>query len=122
LKLQTIALLLAVEKRGGHSLYEKDWAEYRKIRNSAFWIWVLGVPAIFVLIFPVSLILPKLTFILMTVLAISWMAGFLYYALRFQTFSCPQCGEMFSSKGFYNLSFLARKCVHCGLKKFSTQP
>ncbi|HTX75996.1 MAG TPA: hypothetical protein VMD29_07315 [Terracidiphilus sp.] len=33
-------------------------------------------------------------------------------------FRCPRCGRLFAIASWYNLSIFARKCVHCGLRKF----
>jgi len=37
---------------------------------------------------------------------------------RFDDFRCPRCGKHFFHVG-WSRNFFARKCVHCGLKKYS---
>lgn len=111
-------ILNAVE---AERLYEEDWTEYRRIRNLTFSIWLLGLPVIFGLSWLCSLIFPKIALFVFAPLGISWFAICAYNGFRLQLFRCPRCGEWFSATWWYNLSILARKCVHCGLPKFSNQ-
>jgi uncharacterized metal-binding protein (TIGR02443 family) len=37
--------------------------------------------------------------------------------VRYQVGRCPRCGKWFSGAWWYNNSYFARKCVHCGLEK-----
>src|SRR5262252_8677343 len=53
------------------------------------------------------------------VVALTWMGAFVVTGIRLPFWPCPRCGERFSTKGVYNKSFLARKCVHCGLPKYA---
>jgi hypothetical protein len=48
-----------------------------------------------------------------------WVLGFAFVAVWSQSFRCPRCGEYFCRTWWYNKSFLAGKCVHCGLKKYA---
>ena len=50
--------------------------------------------------------------------AFVWMFLFLLTAIRVNIWPCPGCGEWFSATWWYNLGFLARRCVHCGLPKY----
>jgi hypothetical protein len=108
-------------------VYEKDWAQYRKLRNLVFVVALGGMPVTLGLASLCAYLLTKTHWVVdpglfMLAPGICWMGASLYYGLRVQLFTCPRCGEWFSGTWWYNLSFLARKCVHCGLKKFSTQP
>ena|ERR1043165_3012480 len=107
-------------------MYEEQWAEYRRIWNLAFGLWLGGIPAIGGLMWLFSLLFADTRLLSVAVyffyaLGIGWMGGWIYYALRTQLFRCPRCGNWFSATWWYNLSFLARKCVHCGLGKYSTE-
>lgn len=103
------------------NLYEEDWAEYRRIRNFTALVYLLGLPTFAVLSWLGSLIFPKMVLYVMTPLGIGWFVVSVYNGFRLQLLRCPRCGEWFSATWWYNLSVLARKCVHCGLPKFSTQ-
>jgi hypothetical protein len=100
-------------------MYEEDWAEYRRVRNRFWALWLLYVPVVAGLTWLSSLLLDSFLAFGMG-LAICWMVVWVYYGFRLNGFRCPRCGEWFSAKWWYNRSFFARSCVHCGLKKFST--
>lgn len=101
-------------------MYEEDWAEYRSVRNRFWALWVLFIPVGGGLAWLAMLVFGyhEIIFVLPIGYAVVW----LYYGGRLQLFRCPRCGEWFSATWWYNLSFLARNCVHCRLKKFSTEP
>jgi hypothetical protein len=50
---------------------------------------------------------------------LGWMVFFLIAGVRYNRFRCPRCDKPFSQKGLSNLSYFARKCRHCGLRKLS---
>ena len=96
--------------------YERDWQKYKRIRNQ-FWLIFAGyVPVGFVVAF-VSLRLFH-TFVPGFAFAIAWIASFLVAGLRVSMWRCPRCGKWFSATWWYNLGFLAKRCVHCGLRKY----
>jgi hypothetical protein len=101
-------------------MYEEDWAEYRKVRNRFWGLWLLYVPVVGGLTWLSSLIFAGFIAFGMG-LAICWMIVWAYYSYQLSTFHCPRCGEWFAAKWWYNKGFLARSCVHCGLQKFSTK-
>jgi hypothetical protein len=53
------------------------------------------------------------------VAAIAWMVAYMVIGFRIQLWPCPRCGKRFSAKWWYNKWLFARKCVHCGLPKYS---
>jgi len=100
--------------------YEDDWREYKRIRNTFFIIFAAYVPVCF----SIGVLSSRLfrTFVPAFVAAFIWMALFLMSGIRVNLWRCPNCGEWFSGTGWYNLGFLARRCVHCGLQKYSSTP
>ena len=98
--------------------YEQNWNEYRRLRNTFFLVFLGGVP-VFLL---VSFVSEKLlhTTAPASVLAVVWFVLFIIYGIRLQLWRCPRCGKWFASTWWCNKSFLARRCVHCGLPKFET--
>ena len=97
--------------------YAKGWAKYRRIKSS--------VASVF-LVFPFLYVVGKIdrllgvNFEILGAAALSaWFVFFIVSLIRYELFRCPRCGGWFSGTWWYNLSFLARKCVHCGLPKFS---
>lgn len=101
-------------------MYEDDWAEYRKVRNRFWGLWLLYVPVVGGLTWLSSFIFAGFSALGMG-LAICWIIVWSYYGFQLSLFHCPRCGEWFSARWWYNKAFLARSCVHCGLKKFSTE-
>jgi hypothetical protein len=94
--------------------YEEQWRRYRRLRRLSLLVLLpfCGVP-----FFPHgdgSLSLPVLFPIMM-------LSGFVgvgaWFLLNY--FRCPRCGRLFAITWWYSVSIFARKCVHCGLRKFS---
>jgi|SRR5580658_6916637 hypothetical protein len=96
--------------------YEENWREYKRIRNTFLLVFITYVPVCFA----VGVASMKLlgTFAPGFVVAGLWMILFLFNGVRLNTWRCPRCGECFSGTWWYNLGFLARRCVHCGLTKY----
>jgi hypothetical protein len=96
--------------------YEEDWREYKRIRNTFLLVFVTYVPVCFC----IGVLSVKLfgTFTPGFVAAGLWMILFLFNGMRLNTWRCPRCEKWFSGTWWYNLGFLARRCVHCGLPKY----
>jgi hypothetical protein len=99
--------------------YDNDWKEYRSYRNAVFWVWLSYVPVV-VLVATISIKLFD-TLVPGFVTAIFWSGLFVFAAFRFQLWRCPRCNNCFSGKWWYNLSFVAKRCVHCGLPKYGDE-
>jgi hypothetical protein len=96
--------------------YEEDWKNYRRIRNQWILVFLGYVPVVGTIGFLSIKLLHTTTPAF--VIAIIWMALFLYTGIRINIWHCPRCGKWFSAMWWYNLGFLARRCVHCGLPKY----
>jgi hypothetical protein len=99
--------------------YQREWQQYKRRRNQ-FWLVFAGyVPVCFTFAFiSVKLfhtLTPGFAF------AFFWMGLFMFTGFRANSFRCPRCGKWFSAIWWYNLGFLARRCVHCGLQKYGTE-
>ena len=100
--------------------YEDDWREYKPIRNIFLIVFVLYVPVCF----SIGALSVQLfdTITPGFVVAFLWMVVFDVSGIRVNLWRCPNCGDWFSGTWWYNLGFLARRCVHCGLPKYSSTP
>ena len=100
--------------------YEEDWQEFKRLRNTFLIVIALYVPVCF----GVGVISEKLfhTFTPGFITAFFWMALLALTGMRVNLWRCPNCREWFSGTWWYNLSFLARRSVHCGLPKYSNNP
>lgn len=100
--------------------FEEDWKEYKRTRNTFLLLSVLYVPVcggIFIASMKLfQTVTPGF------VVAFLWMAMLAVRGMRVNLWRCPNCGEWFSGTWWYNLSFLARRCVHCGLPEYSNNP
>lgn len=96
--------------------YQRDWQEYKQRRNQ-FWLVFAGYVPVCATVAFVSI---KLFHTLTPgfVVAFFWIGLFVVTGMRVQMWRCPRCGKWFSATWWYNLSFLARRCVHCGLRKY----
>jgi hypothetical protein len=100
-------------------MYEEGWKEYRRYRRD-FWIIFAGyIPVIFLAATLSNWLFHSFTpaFVAASIYILLWIVA----GIRVQTFACPRCGKWFSGTWWYNWSFLARKCQHCGLRKFSQE-
>lgn len=96
-------------------VYSDYWKRYRTIQWALAAVFLGGLPILAVL-GAVGWLRSEL------VCGVAISAEFVasvVWAIRFQTLRCPRCGNCFSGDWGYNMSFLAGKCVHCGLPKFS---
>ena len=100
-------------------LYEEGWRRYRKRRIWVLVIFVSYLPSIF-LIGTLSQWLFKTRTPASVAIAAGWLL-FMIMAIRIQLFRCPRCGETFAGTWWYNWSFFASKCQHCGLRKFGQE-
>lgn len=96
--------------------YQQEWQEYKRLRNQ-FWLVFAGyVPVCFA----IALVSIKLfhTFTPAFIAALLYMGLLLFTGNRVALWRCPRCGKWFAATWWYNLGFLARPCVHCGLRKY----
>ena len=86
----------------------------RDDRSSSAWLG--GFLAIALLVGLLSKLSPD--DVVFYILGLTWMIAFIVVAIRLQFFKCPRCHhKFFGSAGYSNP--LARKCLHCGLPKWS---
>jgi hypothetical protein len=98
-------------------MYEEDWTQYRRDRRD-FWIVFVGyVPSMSLAAVVSEWLFHSYT--LAFILAAAYMLLVIVAGIRVSGFYCPRCSETFAGTSLYNLGFLARKCQHCGLRKFS---
>jgi hypothetical protein len=92
------------------------WNDYRHRRRWFFGVWLGGFLAIALLVGLLSKLSPD--DVVFYILGLTWMIAFIVVAIRLQFFKCPRCHhKFFGSAGYSNP--LARKCLHCGLPKWS---
>jgi Zn ribbon nucleic-acid-binding protein len=96
--------------------YDAEWEIYRRLRLSAVLL-ALGIPPLLAAFVLLSRTANARTFL--GILVILYAALFFITQLRFTFFLCPRCHKWFSRTWRFDKGIFARKCVHCGLKKFS---
>jgi 4-amino-4-deoxy-L-arabinose transferase-like glycosyltransferase len=98
------------------SRFASTWNDYRRRRRWFFGVWLGG----FIIVASLAAFLAKLSLgdLAFAVLAPAWGLAFVVVAVRLQFFLCPRCHRHFSKAFWYGNPF-ARKCVHCGLPKWS---
>jgi len=98
------------------SHYQREWQEYKRRRNQ-FWLVFAGYAPV---CFALALVSTKLfqTFTPGFIAAFLWIGLFTIAGCCVQMWHCPRCGKWFSGTWWYNLGFLARRCVHCGSRKY----
>ncbi len=100
--------------------YRKEWLEYRKIRD----LLVLA----FLVFMPMAGLFAAISAALWDNYSVGhaalagWMLFFVICTVRYNLWSCPRCKKTFAGGALYNLSWAARRCVHCGLPKPNPLP
>ena len=101
--------------------YTEKWRRYRRLRNLFWLIWLTYVPAGYV-VFKLLDFLHVTSEGIFYAFALIWMAGFAATGIWLGNLKCPKCGKRFSATKWFDWGFLARKCVHCGLRKYAVHP
>jgi hypothetical protein len=58
--------------------------------------------------------------VLFFVIAIPLVILLTYTHEHFLAFRCPRCGQKYDRRSRFNLNGFAKKCVYCGLPKYSS--
>ena len=96
--------------------YGREWERYRFWRNLLI-IAIVGVAPVFWLArFIGDRVHSGYVF---GIVAPVWFLFLLSAGAETGYFACPRCGKWFSVGLFYRLGPFARKCAHCGLKRYS---
>jgi hypothetical protein len=96
--------------------YSQQWSKFRKLRNWGLLALVAFIPWLTLVGLAVQRFLwPDGVFLAVSLLCV---AGLTVPWTRLALFRCPRCGKRFFTTMWYRNPF-ARKCVHCGLPKYS---
>jgi hypothetical protein len=96
--------------------YVQAWKEYKQRRNQ-----YLGMLFSILVIVPILILFEELhrNKLLFFVIAIPLVVLVTYTHERFLAFRCPRCTKKFDRRSRFNFSGFAKKCVYCGLPKYS---
>lgn len=97
--------------------YRDHWQRYRRLRNINFVVVACYVPVTMAFALLGTWLLGSL--VPGFVVAGAFMVTFMVLGIKLQAWRCPRCGKRFSAKWWYNKGLMARKCVHCGLPKYT---
>jgi hypothetical protein len=94
------------------------WGDYRSRRC---WFFVASLGG-FAIVASLAVLFDKLSLgdVAFWIIGPAWMISFVIVAARLQLFKCPRCHRPFFNTSWYG-NPLARRCVHCGLAKWSTE-
>ncbi|MFC1498895.1 hypothetical protein ACFLS1_10565 [Verrucomicrobiota bacterium] len=98
--------------------YADQWKDYRRRRWLFLGMFLVYLPGVCLISSPIRHYL-KWEHAEMVV-ALSWMFAFVVVGLWFTLWPCPRCGRGFFATWWFSNQF-ARKCVHCGLPKWSEE-
>ena len=92
------------------------WDDYRSRRRWFFFILLSGTPVVVL----TSILLNKVFHSSgpFYIIGLAWMIFFVTVSIRLVLFRCPRCRRFFFFTG-YSSNHFARRCVHCGLPKWS---
>src|SRR5277367_2667681 len=97
--------------------YDSAWKRYRLRRNLVIVGWTGLLPFVIV----AGAVSRRLfhSSIFFSVAAVTWLLFVAYASGEMAYWRCPRCGKPFASTWWYRLGPFARRCVHCGLPKYS---
>ena len=99
--------------------YSDTWQVYRQRRNRC--VLLAAGLVVFVGLLngrPVPVASPLIAGVFIAGL-VGLIGGLLVSWIQLNYMRCPRCGKRFCATWWYNLGPFARKCVHCGLRKFA---
>ena len=128
LALGVIALLgIAPTTQAQTTSYDRDWQQYKVLRNCAlaFYLSIVLAPIWAPYLTAIPLLSPRFS------LAV-WVILFVFIEVRLLSWRCPRCQQWYFVsmkqsppnlilKGWYDVIFI-RRCIHCGLRKYSSSP
>ena len=99
--------------------YKLAWRDYRKRRNLAIagLIWFVLTPVLIPRMPGFASLSTGWAYIVVMVSSAIAILPFLWLLL----FRCPRCGAVFTHKGPWSNSVVARKCGNCGLEKYADE-
>jgi len=107
--------------------YAAAWRSYRRSSLACWTLFVLFLPALALVNRGVGAYPNGSTIVAVT--AFAWMIAFCVAGYRVSNFACPRCGKPFfrkfderPSRRDWAHNPFARRCMHCGLAKWSAGP
>jgi len=99
--------------------YEEQWKSYRRRSRLSWLVFLTYIPGVLIIGVPLRDIFSS--DIPVYVVAGLWILALIVIGNYAIAWRCPRCGEPFFKGSWYYNSF-ARRCVHCKLPKWSTDP
>src|SRR6202043_556911 len=96
--------------------YQQQWKRYKLWRNLALLALAGFLPVILLARVIARIFNLPLLFI---IIAFAWFLLIATAGSEVSYWRCPRCGKPFSITWWYRLGVYARRCVHCGLPKYS---
>ena len=96
--------------------YDTQWRRYRRLQMLSLLVVVPFAAGFLLVEFPDS---PAVRIPVSIAIVFGFIGVGSWFLLNY--FRCPRCGKLFAINWWYNLSIFARKCVHCGLRKFTQE-
>jgi predicted RNA-binding Zn-ribbon protein involved in translation (DUF1610 family) len=110
-----------IDTQTQRTTYAAQWQTLKRKYRLLWAIILTFFPAVFVLGFGGSARLHSI--IPIAAVWLCWAALLTVVSLRFVRFPCPWCGRAFFRRGGLNRpSAFEPRCVHCGLRKWATDP
>lgn len=92
------------------------WSDYRSRRRWFFGVWLGGLPSVILLAGAlITFFHSELPFYFV---GGAWLVSFAVAGFRLTLFRCPSCHHHFFCTWYFSNHF-ARRCVHCGLPKWT---
>jgi hypothetical protein len=103
--------------------HSSAWKKYRRLRRQAVVVLLGGLVLEITLLVGMTLLLGPAGYravpITLMSVFIVWLVASIIVGDRYQRWPCPRCGRPFGKTFWWHNPF-ARKCVHCGLPKWTT--
>jgi hypothetical protein len=111
-------LLAKIDAMSTSPQFGSAWGDYRRRRRWFFAAWLGG----FAIVASLAALFDKFSLggAAFWILGPAWMISFVVVAARLQLFKCPRCHRPSFNTVWYG-NPLARRCVHWGLAKWSSE-
>ena len=100
------------------SVYEKQWSRYKKLKWATAISFLGFLPTVAIMGFVATEVFQKrIPDAASGVFVLLWFLSCVFLAYFFSSWSCPRCGRPFVR--YRNVALWTKRCVHCGLPKYS---
>jgi len=101
--------------------YQKQWEEYRRLRNRQYIVFAIGGVLINIVDWILNAVSKnnKIIGFILPIAIFIWFFGLIFSVVKFHRWKCPRCDERFFQISFWiRMPELLNNCKNCELPKY----